>query len=587
MALLLQKLGFAVAHYAALVVFVVACWAFGRLLLARLAPPAWRDRWLEAAMATALGIALFIVAFQALAVGGVLGRGVVLVLVGAGVLAGALQWRSWRAQPHASAAPLTGVDRFALAALACVALPTLTAPLAPPVAFDEIMYHLPWSRQVAESGRLGVYEWLRYPWFPYNYDLLYAAALQVYDDVFTHLLHALAGWLSVLMIYRLGLRHVNRLVACLGAIIWLALGDYPNSYIDMGVALLVLSAFVALWWWHECDAPDRGVRWLALAAFFLGVAAGSKYQALIFLPLVAVFVGWRERRPQVWGLALLCFLLPCVYWYARNAVMTGDPFNPIGARLFGFTNWNAADYAQQIIDVQQHHASLPNVMLWPVLLAPFSLAWKRSVAVRAAVWFCAWALLVWVVTSRYPRYLLPSYPLIALMAAVGWHQLFLWTGQAWRWPLPPALPRVAGRVAIVALVLVSASHTLRNARMIAPTPETREAFFQQCIPGYAVLSHLRTHPEPGRLYQVALNDSLYFAPNPVWGDIFGPWRYSDFVYLPADQMARKLRDQQFSRIVIQTALAPYIHTNPDFDRHFQLITEKDGVKAYRILPIAP
>ena len=145
-------------------------------------------------------------------------------------------------------------------------------------------------------------------------------------------------------------------------------------------------------------------------------------------------------------------------------------------------------------------------------------------------------------------------------------------------PLPPALPRVAARVAIVALVLVSASHTLRNARMIAPTPETREAFFQQRIPGYAVLSHLRTHPEPGRLYQVALNDSLYFAPNPVWGDIFGPWRYSDFVYLPADQLARKLRDQQFSRIVIQTALAPYIHTKPDFDRHFQLITEKDGVK---------
>lgn len=582
-----QKLSFAAAHYAPFLVFVLACWGFGRLLLSRLAPPAQRDRWLETAMATALGLGLFIVAFQALAVAGLLGRPVVLLLVAAGVLAGAAQWRAWLRQPDAPSPALTRADRFALAALACVALPTLTAPLAPPVAFDEVMYHLPYARQVAESGRLGVYEWLRYPWFPYNYDLLYAAALQVHDDVFTHLLHALAGWLSVLMVYRLGLRHVNRVVACIGAGIWLALGDYPNSYIDMGVALLVLSACVALWWWREAPPPDRGVRWLALAAFFLGVAAGSKYQALIFLPLVALFVGWRERRPQVWALALLCFLLPCLYWYARNALMTGDPFNPIGARLFGFSNWNAADYAQQIIDVQQHHANPPNVMLWPVLLAPFSLAFRRSPAVRAAVVFCAWALLVWVVTSRYPRYLLPSFPLIALMAAVGWHQLALWIARAWRWRLPARVPQIAGGVLIGALVVTSLAHSVRNARMISPTPESREAFLRERVPGYEVLSHLRTHPEPGRLYQVALNDSLYFAPNPVWGDIFGPWRYSDFVYLPPEQLARKLRDQQFSRIVIQTALAPYIHTQPGFDRYFQLITEKDGVKAYRILPTAP
>lgn len=587
MALFFQKLSFAVAHYAAFAVFVGACWGFGRLVLARLAPPAWRDRWLETAMATALGLGLFIVAFQVLAITGTLQRGVVLALVGVGALAGAWQWRAWRAQPDAVAPALTRVDRFALVALACVALPTLTAPLAPPAAYDEVMYHLPYARQLAEQGRIGVYEWLRYPWFPYNYDLLYAAVLQVYDDVFTHLVHALAGWLSVLMVYRLGLRHVNRLVACIGAGIWLALGDYPNSYIDMGVALFVLSGFVALWWWREREAGDPGVRWLALAAFLLGVAAGSKYQALIFLPLVAVFVARHERRPQVWAFALLCFLLPCVYWYARNAIMTGDPFNPIGARLFGFTNWNAADYRQQIIDVQQHHANPPNVMLWPVLLAPFSLAWKRSAAVRAAVVFCGWALLVWAATSRYPRYLLPSFPLLALMAAVGWHQLFLWIGQAWRWRLPARTPQVAGGLLIAVLVGVSLSHTVRNARLISPTPETREAFFRERIPGYEVLTHLRTHPVPGKLYQVAMNDSLYFAPNPVWGDIFGPWRYSDFVYLSAPELARKLRDQQFGSIVVQTALAPYIHTKPDFDRYFQLITEKDGVKAYRILPTAP
>ena len=75
-------------------------------------------------------------------------------------------------------------------ALALVALPALMAPLAPPAAFDELMYHLPYARQVAQSGSLGIHEWLRYPWFPYNYNLLYAGALLVGDDVLTHFLGA-------------------------------------------------------------------------------------------------------------------------------------------------------------------------------------------------------------------------------------------------------------------------------------------------------------------------------------------------------------------------------------------------------------
>ena len=63
--------------------------------------------------------------------------------------------------------------------------------------------------------------------------------------------------------------------------------------------------------------------------------------------------------------------------------MTGDPFNPIGAKLFGFSNWNLADYKNQVEDVRLH-AGLPNLLIWAVLLAPFSEAWRRSPAVHAA-----------------------------------------------------------------------------------------------------------------------------------------------------------------------------------------------------------
>jgi hypothetical protein len=141
-------------------------------------------------------------------------------------------------------------------------------------------------------------------------------------------------------------------------------------------------------------ARSAATQWRTLAGaggIFFGIAVGSKYQALMVAPLLGVFVLWHERRPHVLAAALLCFLLPCVYWYARNGIMTGDPFNPIGGRLFGFTNWNLDDYRLQLEDVRLH-AALPNPLMWAVLAAPFSAYWKRSAALRAAVVFCAYSL---------------------------------------------------------------------------------------------------------------------------------------------------------------------------------------------------
>jgi hypothetical protein len=612
---------FAAAHYAALVVFVVSCWGAGRAVLARLAPPPRRDAWLEAAVAVALGIGFFICAFQALAIFGVFKVQATLALVAAGVVAAALQLPAWlrerRAlQAGAVVAPWRWADRVAMVALALVALPALVAPLAPPAAFDELMYHLPYAREVAQNGSLGIHAWLRYPWFPYNFNLLYAAALQVGDDVLPHFLNGLAGVLSVVMLLRLGTLHVSRLTGLIGAAIWLGLGDYANALIDMGVALFVLTACVSLWWWRESEPTvHAGARWLALAAFCLGLAAGSKYQALVFLPLVALFVVRYERRPKVWALALLCFVIPCLYWYARNFVMTGDPFNPIGARVFGFTEWVPADYVRQVDDVRAH-AAMPNALLWSVLLVPFSAFWKRSAAVRAAGWFCIYSVAVWVVTSRYPRYLMASFPLLALTAAMGWQVLFGWiasgarrvfggkrvqgdagvdadvdVGTVSNGALSRNTARAGARVGdwvavllLAVLAAVSVRQTALKVAMISPTPEAREAFLRKNVPGYAVMDYMRQHAT-GRVYQVALSEAIYYGPNPIWGDTLGPWRYADFL-LPPAEMARKLGQQGFTGLVMSPAMVPIYTVLPGFDTHFTLLLEKDGSRAYSILPSA-
>ena len=324
----------------------------------------------------------------------------------------------------------------------------------------------------------------------------------------------------------------------------------------MGVALFVLAACVALWWWRESQRTGAGPRWLALAAFFLGLAAGSKYQALTFLPLVALFVIRRERRPGVWAVALLCFLLPCIYWYARNAVMTGDPFNPIGARLFGFTNWNLADYKQQLDDVRAH-AALPSLLIWPVVLAPFSQAWRRSPAVHAAIVFCAYSLVVWALTSRYPRYLTASFPLLALIAVLGWQVLLGWhraracagccrNSTASAGPPARALVRraVAGRAGGRRRPADPAR--ARDGRRHAAE---REAFLRANVPGYAVMRLPARARHRPRLPDRAERGDLLRAQSDL-GRRARPVALLDFIVLPPAEIARELAGLGFEAIAV-------------------------------------
>lgn len=559
------------------------------MLLVRIGVPMRRDVWLETAMAIATGIGIVICVFQAFAIAGRFNAIVVWTVVGIGVAVALVQTPGWLREVRAREVPaaLSWLEKLGMVVLAVLAVPTLVAPLGLPVAFDELMYHLPYAREVARTGSLGIYDWLRYPWFPYNYNLLYAAALMVGDDVLPHFVNGLAGWLSVWIVYRLGVVHVNRVVACVGAAIWLGLGDYSGALIDTSVALFVLATCVALWWWRE--SPRTGARWLALAAFFLGVAAGSKYQALTVTPLVAVFVLLHERRPRVLAVALVCFLIPCVYWYVRNAVMTGDPFNPIGARVFGFTNWNMQDYRMQFQDVHEH-SNPPNLLLWAVLAVPFSAYWKRSAALRAAAVFCVYSLFVWSLTSRYPRYLTASLPILALTAAVGWQTIFGAIALRMRRAMPQrdlggGLDRAGrwlGVALLVVLVTFSVHQTRRKAALFAITPLEREAVLRRHVPGYMVMDYLRQHTT-GRVYQIALIEATYYGPNPVWGDALGPWRYSDFIVLPPPDFARKLAGLGFEAIAIDAANAPLLEAQPGFLDQFALMYEKDGAKAYRNL----
>lgn len=586
----MQNLLFALALYAQLAAFLIACWGWGWAVLPLRQP----KQPVDTPLALAVGMGIVICSLQAWAVAGWLSPATVLGTVGAGLclsMVAALRSRLTTKSPNTCRLEQDLISRTAhwlFPALVMVyALPLAVVPLGPPLAWDELMYHLPHAREWALSGTLQVNEWLRYPWFPYNFDLLYAAALTLGNDVLPHLLHAAAGGITAWLIYRLGLHHLQDPAAsALAALVWIFLTRplYSSAYVDMGVAMFTLAACAAMQEWLSSgeNVASRERRWAFACAFLLGVAAGAKYQVLMLLPFFALVLAWHDRRPSTWIGAAFFLCLPCLYWYARNAVMTGDPFNPMGGRLFGFSDWNLRDYQWQFEDLRRN-VGWPHWTLWPALTVLLWPALRNQRTVRRACLAATYMVAVWALSSRYPRYLMPAFPVLALLAAASCLQA-LRRGQQWlginhQWSERGVL--LLGVLLLASLALPSWREARNHWRDMTPTQAARDAVLAKRLDGYGMWTYLQAHPQT-KIYQVGLEDNIYYAPRPIWGEVFGPWRYTDYIGLPAEAMFRKLSEQGFTALVIHTGRAPMVDVQRNFECYFQLVHRDGSVALYAL-----
>jgi hypothetical protein len=119
---------------------------------------------------------------------------------------------------------------------------------------------------------------------------------------------------------------------------------------------------------------------------------------------------------------------------------------------------------------------------------------------------------------------------------------------------------------------------------IAATPTARVDFLRSHVMAYDLLTQL-DQSSTGRIYQWALEGVIYYAPHPIWGDHFGPWRYRDWdlVGLSSNDLAKKLTQDGFQTLLVRSDFVPGLEAKPDFRRYFQEIAGANGHKAYRIL----
>ncbi len=404
---------------------------------------------------SALGLGLLGLAWLGLGLAGALRAPVawaVLSLLALAVGRPALAWLRDLRAAVGDLRPRGRVEWLLAGFVAFMAGVALLNALAPPTAWDALLYHLTGPRADLAAGHLRVDPWLPETGYPQGVELLYAWAMLLGSDRAPAVIHWVFGMLTLLLVWGWGREAGGGARAgWLACAVLLSAATYPGlmgwAYTDAATSLYASAALAAALRWRESGRRPA----LALAGVLAGLAFGTKYTAgVVGLALGLVFVASQPRQllrnALALGLPALAVALP---WLVKNALLAGNPFYPF---LFAGRGWDgirAAWYSQTgtglLASDPTKLLTAPFIMsllgaegtdVWHATLGPLflmllpaaALGWRARSArrwLRDALLFALVLYLCWLAgaaTSRLlvqPRLLLPVLPPLAVVAAVG------------------------------------------------------------------------------------------------------------------------------------------------------------------------
>ncbi len=211
----------------------------------------------------------------------------------------------------------------------------------PPISRDALIHHLAIPKLWLRHG--GFYEipWANYSYYPMNINLLYLICLYFKNDVAPKFIHLAFGLGTGWLIYDYLKPKFDRNWGILGALIfistpivvWLS----TSAYIDLGMTFFTTASILTFIRW--CDTEYRQVKWLLISSVCMGIAIGSKYNALIawlIVNLLVMSAYARSTHRQIGALkyGMIFFIVTVAValpWYLKNYLLTGNPFYPLFA----------------------------------------------------------------------------------------------------------------------------------------------------------------------------------------------------------------------------------------------------------------
>ena len=211
--------------------------------------------------------------------------------------------------------------------------------LTPPIARDALIHHLAIPKLWLKNGGFYEIKWADFAYFPMNVDLLYIIPLYLNKDFFANFIHMSFGLGTALLIYRYLKNKISRVAGLLGVLIFLSTPIVfrlsTQTYVDLGLTFFITASIFTFIRYR--DSNFKELKWLVLSSLAMGLALGTKYNALIawfFLSLAIVFIYSRDTGKQWKAIeqgAVFFFISLLVFspWLIKNIILTGNPLYPM------------------------------------------------------------------------------------------------------------------------------------------------------------------------------------------------------------------------------------------------------------------
>lgn len=411
----------------------------------------------------------------------------------------------------------------------------------PPGHWDDTMYHLPLARDTLRHQGIVLNEYLRFPLFPQNINLLLALGLMLGSDVMAQAFASIP-----LFVMGLGLMGAaswimgSPLAGAIATVVLFTLGPIKSplgyAYIDNGLAMFCWAATLALALWASKGKEHRSYNWLIVTGLLAGGAAGSKYFGGVFAVLLGSYLLIVRRDWKASAAYAAAVLAAGTWWYIRSFVVSGDPLHPAGGEVFGYFLWNAEDLLRQQSEQAMHGVSSNPLYLWAALKEANVIVWALAFAglafrntptpVRALQFTFLAYFIFWFFVTQVTRYLAPVAAVGTLLSFYTLYRCHALVSAKTRAKWARSRGAVAGYVLLALLTSYAGN---RYHKYHGEMAEWNAILAKE--PGYQLFSKANTLiPIYGpRLVQLGFENAVYFFDGTVIGDWFGPGRYSSML----------------------------------------------------------
>ncbi len=442
--------------------------------------------------------------------------------------------------------------------------------LIPPISRDALIHHLAVPKLWLKHG--GIYEipWANYAYYPMNIDLLYVLCLYFKNDIAPKFIHLAFGLGTGLIIYLYLKPKYSRNWGLLGAVIfittpivvWLS----TTAYVDLGMTFFITASVMSFIKWRDDDY--KNIKWLLLSGLAMGIAVGSKYNALIaafilnMILMLSVVWDKHKQTAALWY-GILFFVITAFTaspWYLKNYLQTGNPFYPLFGGFFKSlhhhpiveaTSRQTIEKSQQIsffkmrevmygesfwetllIPIRMFFQGKDNSYQYfqgalnPVLIifSPFIFLNKRYgkdkfCFVIFTVFFIAMAFFL---TAKQVRYILPVLPFLAVLAVMGIKNILDYLGEKPRLSSLrlgaqiKSMARIFVLASVAVLLIFNFIYLKNRIETINPFPyvlgkETREDFLKHHLLHYDAVEYInRFLPDDAVVFTMFLGRRGYY-----------------------------------------------------------------------------